>query len=809
MTPQRTWPVVATAVVALLGGAHACRAQSNLPVRATTNGVAIQNLRAFARLYGYVRWFHPSDEAAAIDWDRFAVYGTRQVAAARTPNELATALRKLFQPIAPTIRVYPAGTHPDRPALIPPDTAGFQVVAWQHEGVELATRGQYRSIRLHRPDPGVEPEGQVYAQVGAGGLQGKRLRLSAEARLADGGSAQLHLAMVVGRESGRGFADFMRDRPITSGEWSSYEIVGPVAKDATDVTLAAVLVGVGEARVRRLRLQVEDGSGWRDVDGLDTRFRSLLPGDSTITDGGWGVGSRGGEHRIEVADEGGGEPTLVLALDRQAAAEPLFSEHPKLGDATDAPLARELRAWVPLALDGDGHATFPAAPDDALRRLHAALDSIDLGAADATDAAVRFADVVIAWNVIQHFYPYFDVVHTDWDAALTRALLEARADTGALDFHGTLTRMLEPLDDAHADVFHPLFREWRGIPVSVDWIEDRVVVTASKDTTTARPGDVVRSIDGEPVTQWLEKAMAEVSGSDGWRHYRALTHPFRGFGRGEPGTEARLEVDREGQVVTTAHIRDAEGAPQPARPADFAEVAEGIRYVDLTRTRLADVEAHIEELAAARGVIFDLRGYPTDNDVREVLGHLSADTLRSEHWDVPRVIRPDREELVGWRTAQWTIAPRPPLLHGEVVFLSDARAVSFPEGVLGLVEAYHLAPIVGRPTAGVTGNVNPFDLPGGYRMSWTGMRYLKPDGTRHQGIGVRPTVPVRRTVAAVREGRDEDLEAAVRLMETSTSTEPGSRALGGGHLEDPTRVTTSVNPESTRAATQRGCAGQR
>jgi len=35
----------------------------------------IRNLRAFSKLYGYVRFFHPSDEAAAIDWERFAIYG--------------------------------------------------------------------------------------------------------------------------------------------------------------------------------------------------------------------------------------------------------------------------------------------------------------------------------------------------------------------------------------------------------------------------------------------------------------------------------------------------------------------------------------------------------------------------------------------------------------------------------------------------------------------------------------------------------------------------------------------------------------
>jgi hypothetical protein len=39
--------------------------------------VPVRNLEALARLYGYVRYFHPSDEAAGIDWDYFAMLRER------------------------------------------------------------------------------------------------------------------------------------------------------------------------------------------------------------------------------------------------------------------------------------------------------------------------------------------------------------------------------------------------------------------------------------------------------------------------------------------------------------------------------------------------------------------------------------------------------------------------------------------------------------------------------------------------------------------------------------------------------------
>ena len=35
----------------------------------------VENLKTFAKLYGYVKYFHPADEAANIDWNKFAIFG--------------------------------------------------------------------------------------------------------------------------------------------------------------------------------------------------------------------------------------------------------------------------------------------------------------------------------------------------------------------------------------------------------------------------------------------------------------------------------------------------------------------------------------------------------------------------------------------------------------------------------------------------------------------------------------------------------------------------------------------------------------
>ena len=55
-------------------------------------------IEAFAKLYGYVRYFHPSDEVENLDWNRFAIYGVNKAKEASSEKELKSILEDLFLP---------------------------------------------------------------------------------------------------------------------------------------------------------------------------------------------------------------------------------------------------------------------------------------------------------------------------------------------------------------------------------------------------------------------------------------------------------------------------------------------------------------------------------------------------------------------------------------------------------------------------------------------------------------------------------------------------------------------------------------
>ena len=736
----------------------------SLSCSAAEPDLAVGNLRAFTKLYGYVRYFHPSDEAAGVDWDRFAIHGAKRVVGAKTSKELRSELEKLFLPIAPSIQFFGEGEKPQSIELVTGDD--LEVVAWQHAGVGLGVGGLYRSARLNRegatPVSGAE-FGGILQQISAVPLRGKEVRFSARGKAAvTGDGNQLQFWIRVDRPDRRmGFFENMDSRPVRTSSWKSYEINGNVAADAERIAFGAFLAGTGRAWVDGFRLEArEPGGEWSEVAIANPTFEADKEGELPA---GWQAMAPGFRFSVRSADPGEGTRSVLIEREVAVSKGALFESHPKPGEFVDAILAPGLRARIPLALYSREHHTLPRANAEALAALNKAVAGVDLDALTAADRDVRLGNVVIAWNVFQHFYPYFDVVKTDWDAVLTRTLKRALTDETPTEFRDSLRGMVAELHDGHGNVIAPkVDAESGGLPILVAPVEGKVVVIAVAKDAPFQIGDVIVSIDGEPAEAVLGRLTAMRSGSPQWKRASVARH----FGAGPRATSAKLVVDRAGKRVTLEAVRASNERLEPQRPANFSEVASGVIYVDLSTAEWPAIDPQLDKLASARGVIFDVRGYPKGN--HDILRHLTADTLRSARWQVPLTVYPDRQRLVGYdESGRWTLEPKKPRFGGRIVFLTGGGAISYAESVMGIVEHYKLGTIVGGPTAGANGNVNLINLPGsGFRITFTGMRVVKHDGSQHHLVGIQPDVAVEPTIAGIRAGRDEVLEKGVEVVKS-------------------------------------------
>jgi hypothetical protein len=324
------------------------------PPRALTSR-GLDNLIAFTRLLGYVRHFHPSDQAAATDWDTFTVGALKDVETATDAADLARKLESVFKPLAPTVLVFVTGAKPQLPAaLAPPDNnSSLHVVSWKHRGF--------------------------------------------------------------GQKNSR--SDLYQSERVTS------EV--PPGK-------------------------VPDKSP-------DPRKPFL-------------------------ADLGGGVSCLV-----------------------------------PMALYADAGGTLPYVAAESKPSTPSLIRY------SGNDRTTRLADVALAWNIFEHFYPIFDVAKTDWPGELEQRSLPQPLTEMRLNSLGTLRRMVAKLQDGHGNVIDPSESFEFTYPVLFGWIEDRLVITAV--TTGAeglRPGDVVLKVEDAPVVRRWPKRKRYLpaprrSGGAAWR----------------------------------------------------------------------------------------------------------------------------------------------------------------------------------------------------------------------------------------------------------------------------------------------------
>jgi Peptidase family S41 len=553
-----------------------------------------------------------------------------------------------------------------------------------------------------------------------------------------------------------GFFENMGNRPIREPEWRPYSIEGTVADDAEVVAFGVMALGAATADFDAIELAVKGTtSDWAPVPIQDAGF------EAPAADGGaWfrtGPKNAAVSRPAEGAPQGGRYLRLAPAPAGGSDGE-LFAEGaPSPGRHVDIDLGSGLKARVPLALT-DARARPDPERQGERDALRAALSAV-AGPADTPDLDQRLADVVVAWSAFRHFYPYWTEAGVDWDSRLMPQLEAARAAETRTAQRDAIRSLVADVRDGHGFVADTLDKTERAeLPVRLSVIEGRLVVTSSAAPAEAPVGAVVSTIDGVPATDRLERTLRLVSGTNQWREVAGMWPLMAG----RRGAAVELGLD-DGAGPREVMLRYGDSPPPPKRPGPVAELTPGVFYVDLTRAKMAEITPKLEAVAAARGVVFDMRGYPGDAGAG-ILPHL-LDAPESDRWmHVAKIIGPFYE-TAGWLDFGWDVKPASPRIAGKVVFLTDGGAISYAESVMGYVADLKLGTIVGGTTAGTNGNVANFITPGGFNVGFTGIGVTRHDGrSPHHLVGVKPDVAVAPTLEGLRGGRDEVLERGLALV---------------------------------------------
>jgi len=721
----------------------------------------VENIYTFAKVYGYVRWFYPGDETTQIDWNRFAAYGVQKVEKARNEKELKRILLELFTPVAPAIQISETNKNEsfDIQSIIPKDTSELIPVAWEHFGVSFGDKHSiYRSIRTNRDEPKEILPSLIHHPIDISRYHGKEIKLTFSARSTEKSDGYAYLFTAI-RKTGN--EDFSTENIVPDSRWNRYS--GFIYNDLGETVIKPDTCWTKYSRI--INIGNED-NGLTFGIGVDNSL-NLLVSDFNIMvkeKGTWStIRIPNGNFSREFNGWETYEIRYIVSIDSfksdigSNSVRLSYSEQvPKVGEFIKKDIGNNLTLFMPLSLYSIKEHTFPVSNLNQLADLKEHLAKIPVSSLNIRYCNVHIANVIIAWNVFQHFYPYFSVVKIDWEKELRGTLHDLYSGKSEPEFYKSFEEMTAKLQDAHIIISGANFIGY-GMKIETDLFENNIVVTSS-GSDQIKKGDIIKTIDGKNAMEELREKEVLISASPNVKRFRAL---FK-FGSTTSQKEAHVTLIRDNKEIKIIVPRVAgtnQYFSQNNNPNDVIDCGDSIFYL---KGFNLDINPFLSSLANAKGIIIG-----STNQLMDLLPHFIKEPI----WcigaqdSIPINIYPDREKTI-WVTSGGgnLIDPESPFIKSKIAIITYPSDQSHLESYLGIYDYNKLGVRVGDTTAGCNGVANYIPLLGGYSIRWTGMKFLKSDGSQLHLIGFNPYYPVIRTKEAVLKGRDEYIEKALEIL---------------------------------------------
>jgi C-terminal processing protease CtpA/Prc len=387
------------------------------------------------------------------------------------------------------------------------------------------------------------------------------------------------------------------------------------------------------------------------------------------------------------------------------------------------------------------------------------------------DAGFQLLALYRFWSIIEYWSPYRNVVGENWDKVLAEFISRLVLAKDRNGYQRQLMALIAMAHDTHANLWSSLqVRPPVGschVPVRLRFIQNQAVVTAYMDgqqgtRSGLKIGDVITKLDGLPVLELVRAWAPYYADSNEAARLRDIgTYMTRGacgytaigIRRGARDTNLNLEIKR---VPLTPNALNfvTHDLPGPT----FRLLSPRVAYLKLSSVNASQAANYIERATGAKGLIIDLRDYPSEFVVFALGSLLVNQQTPFARFTIGDLSNPG---AFHW-TPPESLTPQKPRYAGKVVILVDESTQSQAEYT---AMAFRTAPgaiVVGSTTAGADGNVSPFALPGGLRSMISGIGVFYPDFRPTQRLGIVPDEVVRPTIAGILAGRDEVLEAALR-----------------------------------------------
>ena len=398
-----------------------------------------------------------------------------------------------------------------------------------------------------------------------------------------------------------------------------------------------------------------------------------------------------------------------------------------------------------------------------------------------------------AWTTVRDKHFDETLNGLDWDAVRRELRPRAAAAPNVAELRAIIRDMLGRLGLSHFAII-PASSDAAGAPAEdlsgdpgfdVRWIDRQILVNEVDPAGPAKDAGVrtgwkVTAIDSRPIADLL-RALPE-GGSERLAHLEAW-RLVQGRLRGAPNAAVTVSFeDAANRPVTVSIVRRPQ-AGQPVTvgslPTMYVRVRSDRRQTPAGGTAgvikfnvwMASVDPlfqrAVDDFRQADGIVVDLRGNPGGLAamLMGISGHFVGEQktlgmMKTRHTKEPLrfTSNPRRVSAAGERVEPFS---------GPVAILVDALSGSASECFAGGMQSIGRAKVFGQTSMGQALPAQFTKLPNGDVLIHAFGDFVTSDGTRLEGRGVVPDVPVPLTREDLLAGRDRTLDAALAWVDTA------------------------------------------
>lgn len=384
------------------------------------------------------------------------------------------------------------------------------------------------------------------------------------------------------------------------------------------------------------------------------------------------------------------------------------------------------------------------------------------------DDGIKLISLLRYWNMIQYYYPYRNLLDNNWDTVLKEFIPKIISADDELSYRLTLLELIGKINDTHANIWGRddiLSKFWgfKSPPVQVIILNKQVVISKLFDKSLAssgiKTGDIILKVNDIPVEKLISEKIKYSPASNLATKYRDVAINF--LRTNEDSIKLSIKGNKSiADFVINCIKFDPLRYWDQNVPA-FKIVKGNIGYIYPGSLQKGQIDSIMEALSNTKGLIIDLRCYPSDFIVFSLGKFLMPRSTSFVKFTKGSLSEPGKFIFTNTLDVGEN---RDDYYKGKIIIIVNAMTQSNAEYTTMALRVAPNATVIGSTTAGADGNVSSIILPGNIRTMISGIGVYYPDGTETQRIGIVPDIEVSPTIEEIREGTDGLLKKAIELI---------------------------------------------